>query len=68
MDRAVSGADWLAVDAWRIRAVPPVRYLETLAVSWADRKLHGGFGAMLDDVLAGVYAFLVLQTAAHFLR
>jgi phosphatidylglycerophosphatase A len=23
-------------------------------VSWADRHLHGGFGAMLDDALAGV--------------
>ena len=37
-------------------------------VSWADRKLHGGFGAMLDDVLAGLYAFVVLQIAAYFLR
>ena len=30
-------------------------------VSWADRKLHGGVGAMLDDVLAGVYAFATVQ-------
>jgi phosphatidylglycerophosphatase A len=30
-------------------------------VRWADRELHGGFGAMFDDVLAGVYAFLALQ-------
>jgi phosphatidylglycerophosphatase A len=28
-------------------------------VSWADR-LHGGFGIMLDDVVAGLYAALVL--------
>ena len=33
-------------------------------VSWADRKLHGGFGAMLDDALAGVYALAVLQIGA----
>ncbi|WP_295874782.1 phosphatidylglycerophosphatase A [uncultured Zhongshania sp.] len=26
-----------------------------------DAKVHGGFGIMIDDVLAGVYAFLVLQ-------
>jgi phosphatidylglycerophosphatase A len=32
-------------------------------VSWADRKLHGGLGAMLDDVLAGMYALAVLQLA-----
>ncbi len=37
-------------------------------VRWADRKLHGGVGAMLDDVLAGVYAFLVLQAMAFLVR
>lgn len=26
-----------------------------------DAKVHGGLGIMIDDVLAGVYAFLVLQ-------
>lgn len=35
-------------------------------VSWADQKLHGGFGAMFDDVLAGAYALIVLQ-AIHYL-
>jgi len=25
-------------------------------VSWADRRIKGGFGVMFDDVLAGVYA------------
>ena len=35
-------------------------------VSWADRKLHGGFGAMLDDALAGLYALLLLQMVAYF--
>lgn len=35
-------------------------------VSWADRKLHGGFGAMLDDALAGLYALLLLQLVARF--
>ncbi|HET8941336.1 MAG TPA: phosphatidylglycerophosphatase A [Rudaea sp.] len=29
-------------------------------VSLADRKIGGGFGVMLDDVIAGVYAALVL--------
>ena len=37
-------------------------------VSWADEKLHGGLGVMLDDVFAGVYALIVLQLAALFLR
>lgn len=33
-------------------------------VRWADRRVHGGFGVMLDDVLAGGYALVVLQLAA----
>ena len=27
--------------------------------SWADRELHGGFGAMLDDAFAGLWAGLL---------
>jgi phosphatidylglycerophosphatase A len=33
-------------------------------VRWADRHVHGGLGAMLDDVLAGVYALVTLQALA----
>jgi phosphatidylglycerophosphatase A len=29
-------------------------------VSWADRRLAGGLGIMLDDLLAAVYAVLAL--------
>ncbi len=28
--------------------------------SWADRSVKGGFGVMLDDVLAGIYAAIAL--------
>ena len=31
----------------------------------ADRQLHGGVGIMLDDILAGIYAWLVLQAVAY---
>lgn len=37
-------------------------------VSWADRRVDGGLGVMLDDVLAGIYALLVLQIVAAFLK
>lgn len=30
-------------------------------VSWFDQKIHGGIGIMMDDVIAGLYAFLFLQ-------
>jgi len=33
----------------------------------ADRRVHGGFGVMLDDVLAGIYALIVMQIAAWLL-
>jgi phosphatidylglycerophosphatase A len=33
-------------------------------VRWADRRVHGGLGAMLDDVLAGLYALAVLHALA----
>ncbi|MGH7029335.1 MAG: phosphatidylglycerophosphatase A, partial [Stellaceae bacterium] len=29
-------------------------------IGWADRQIHGGFGIMLDDLLAAGYAALVL--------
>jgi phosphatidylglycerophosphatase A len=30
-------------------------------VSWADRRLSGGLGVVVDDVLAGILAAVVLQ-------
>ncbi|UCC57447.1 MAG: phosphatidylglycerophosphatase A [Gammaproteobacteria bacterium] len=30
-------------------------------ITWCDRHVHGGFGIMLDDLLAGVFAALLLQ-------
>jgi len=37
-------------------------------VRLADRRVHGGFGVMLDDVAAGVYALAALQLIALALR
>lgn len=33
-----------------------------------DRSVHGGLGIMLDDVLAGIYAWVILQIVFVFLR
>lgn len=30
-------------------------------IKWLDKKVKGGFGIMIDDVLAGIFAFIVLQ-------
>lgn len=35
-------------------------------VSWADSKLDGGLGVMLDDVFAGIYAAIPLVLVMHF--
>jgi len=36
-------------------------------IGWVDRRIHGGMGIMLDDVLAGVLAWVVLQGGAWVL-
>lgn len=34
-------------------------------ISWADKRLEGGFGIMFDDLLAGIYACLCLQLGVY---
>lgn len=36
-------------------------------VSWADRGVSGGLGIMLDDLIAGIYALVILQIIAYML-
>lgn len=36
-------------------------------IGWADKKVDGGTGIMLDDVLAGLMALAVLQCYLHFI-
>jgi phosphatidylglycerophosphatase A len=36
-------------------------------IRWIDANLNGGAGIMLDDVMAGIYSFLVLQALLLFL-
>ncbi len=35
--------------------------LKPFPCSWFDTHIHGGFGIMFDDVIAGLYALLCLQ-------
>jgi len=35
--------------------------LKPWPISWVDRKVHGGFGIMVDDVIAGAAAWFVLK-------
>lgn len=41
--------------------------LKPFPISWFDKHIKGGLGTMLDDVLAGIYAWFCLQAALFFL-
>ena len=40
--------------------------LKPWPISVADKKIHGGFGIMFDDLLAALYAMVCLQIGAWF--
>ena len=35
-------------------------------IKWVDRKIHGGFGIMFDDVVAGIMACLCLHLINYY--
>ena len=41
--------------------------LKPWPISWVDRRVHGGFGIMIDDVLAGLLAAGTLQVVYRLL-
>lgn len=41
--------------------------LKPWPTGWADRAVHGGFGVMLDDVLAGIQGAAVMGIVVHLL-
>lgn len=60
-------AGWL----WILLGFILFRFFDVLKpwpISWLDKKVHGGFGIMIDDVLAGIYALIVLQLIAFSVR
>lgn len=36
-------------------------------IRWLDKKVKGGFGIMIDDVIAGLFALVCMQALAAFL-
>ncbi|HEC18821.1 MAG TPA: phosphatidylglycerophosphatase A, partial [Gammaproteobacteria bacterium] len=61
MIAAPAGWLWIAVGFVLFRFFD---ILKPWPIRWIDRQVHGGFGIMLDDLLAGVFAALVLQAMA----
>ncbi|CAH0532910.1 Phosphatidylglycerophosphatase A [Vibrio stylophorae] len=49
--------------AWVILGFVLFRFFDMVKpwpISWFDRRVHGGFGIMIDDVIAGLIAMLAL--------
>ncbi|WP_461535648.1 phosphatidylglycerophosphatase A family protein [Spongorhabdus nitratireducens] len=52
---------------WIITGFVLFRFFDILKpwpIKVIDQKVHGGFGIMLDDILAGIFSFVVLQLIA----
>lgn len=41
--------------------------LKPWPIGWLDRRVSGGLGIMLDDLLAGIFSLLLIQLAAHLI-
>ncbi|SHH80256.1 phosphatidylglycerophosphatase A family protein [Ferrimonas marina] len=55
---------------WIVAAFVAFRFFDILKpwpIKLLDRHVHGGFGIMVDDILAGIFALGVIQLAAYFL-
>ena len=61
------GTDWLSLAvAFFLFRVFDV--LKPFPAGWADQRLNGGVGIVMDDVIAGIYACLATQVLLLFLR
>lgn len=55
--------DWI----WLVAGVTAFRFFDIIKpwpIKWLDQKVDGGFGIMIDDVIAGIFAWCVIQGAA----
>jgi len=58
MIAAPSGWQWIVLGFVLFRLFDIVK---PWPISWADKSLHGGLGIMVDDVIAGLFAGIILQ-------
>jgi phosphatidylglycerophosphatase A len=55
---------------WMLAGFILFRFFDILKpwpIRWADKRLHGGFGIMFDDVLAGIFSLLALHSIQYVL-
>ena len=41
--------------------------LKPWPISWLDKQVKGGFGIMIDDILAGLFSLICLHLIIHFI-
>ena len=58
MTAAPSGWLWIVIGFFLFRLFDIIK---PWPIRWIDKRIHGGFGIMLDDVLAGIYAWVCMQ-------
>lgn len=63
MFMAPAGWEWIVVGFILFRIFDIIK---PWPIKWADQKVSGGLGIMLDDILAGIYALIILQLIAYF--
>ena len=64
---------WLAPPGWGWLLAGFVLFrlfdiLKPWPIGWLDRRLSGGLGIMLDDLVAGFFGFIVIQLAVLLQR
>lgn len=58
-----SGIEWIIIGFALFRFFDIIK---PWPIKWLDEKVHGGFGIMIDDVLAGIFALGCVQGLAYF--
>lgn len=58
MIAAPSGWLWIAIGFLLFRLFD---IWKPWPIGWIDKKIHGGIGMILDDVVAGIFAMVVMQ-------
>ena len=59
-----SGIEWIIIGFALFRFFDIIK---PWPIKWLDQKVHGGFGIMIDDVLAGIFALFCVQVLAYFM-
>lgn len=52
----------------RFCAISLFDMLKPWPISWLDKRVHGGFGIMIDDLVAGVMAAISLAAIGYWLE